>query len=72
LCAKVAATSQAALALNLPDGQCRRPHPALEVADAQLHHRVPAMILVQPHSGADPVTKGVVAPVGEQLRLLTH
>ena len=27
--ARVAATSQAALALNLPDGQCRRPTPAL-------------------------------------------
>jgi hypothetical protein len=30
LWARVAATSQAALALNLPDGQCRRPTPALK------------------------------------------
>ena len=45
-------------------------HPGLEVADAQLDHGVAAMILVQPHDGADPVGhKRVGAPVGEQLGL---
>jgi hypothetical protein len=44
--------------------------PFFEVADAQLDDWVAAVILVQPHRGADRVgDKGVVAPVGEQLGL---
>jgi hypothetical protein len=40
LCARVAASSQAALALNSPEGMMPQAHPALEVADAQLDRGV--------------------------------
>jgi hypothetical protein len=45
----------------------------LEVADAQLHCGVAAVILVQPCRGADSVgDEGVVAPIGEPLGLFTN
>ena len=70
LWASVAITSQAALAANSPGGMMPQPDPVFEVADAQLHRGVAAVILVQPHRGARPVgDNGVVAPVGEQLGL---
>src|SRR5512133_3225451 len=58
---------------ELARGAVPQAHAALEVADAQLDRGVAAVILVQPHGGADSVgDEGVVAPVREQLRLFTH
>ena len=69
LWARVAITSQAALAANLPEDDAAG-RPGFEVADAQLDGGVAAMILVQPGRRADSVgDEGVVAPVGEQLGL---
>jgi hypothetical protein len=63
LWARVAASSQAALALNLPRGKVPQPDAGLEVADREFDDRVAAVIGVQLDGGADPVgDKGVVAP----------
>jgi hypothetical protein len=50
---------------ELPQGMMPQADPGLEVVDAQLDHRVAAVILVQPDRGVWPVgDEGVVAPVG--------
>jgi hypothetical protein len=65
LCARAAATSQAALAASSPEGTCRRPPPAWRSRIAQLDRGVAAVILVQLDGGADSVgDEGVVAPGG--------
>ena len=70
LWARVAASSQAALAANRPEGNGQA-GACLEVADRQLAHGVAAVVGVQPGGGADAVgDEGVIAPAREPLGLV--